>query len=178
MSPRHMINCIVVFTVLGAQAALSQEGVERDPFSTIAVTEVVRAADSDRVSQITREIVDAQISEIERRVILQLESRLTSLLERRLAEFSEVTNGSIDTRLSEMAIVVSDLRDDIPDMVDEEIEKRRLEGALGDERDSLLPEGSVFIACVDGRSLYRDENGSTFYTDVQIGDAGVSRCSN
>jgi hypothetical protein len=77
-----------------------------------------------------------------------------------------------------MAIVVSDLRDDIPDMVDQEIEKRRLEGALGDEQDSLLPEGSVFIACVDGRSLYRDENGSTFYTDVQIGDAGVSRCSN
>jgi hypothetical protein len=175
---RRYMSLIAVFTALGAQVALSQETVERDPFSTLAVTEVVRAADSERVSRITREIVETQIAEIERRVILELESRLTSLLDRRLTEFRDRTDEGVDARLSEMAVVVSDLRDELPEMIGQEIERRRLEGDLADPETSLIPEGSVFVACVDGRSLYRDENGSTFYMDVQIGDAGVSRCSN
>jgi len=170
------VTALLIFTL--GTAAISQESVERDPFSTPSIDEVVAAADRDRVAQITNEIVEAQLSAIEQRIILEVERRLSALLDRRLTEFQTQVEGSVDTRISEIAEVVSNLRDEVPQQIERAISQRIQAGSSGAAALGLVPEGSVFVACVDGRSLYRDGNGSTFYMDNDMGDAGVSRCSN
>ena len=174
---RH-VGVITLLFMSGAQGATGQETVDRDPFSTPSVEEVVRAADRDRVARITNELVEAQIGEIEQRIIVEVETRLSALLDRRLTEFREELNGTVDERLSEMASVISSLRDEVPQQIEQAIAQRVQAGSSEAAAMGLIPEGSVFVACVDGRSLYRDASGSTFYMDNPMGDAGVSRCSN
>lgn len=158
--------------------ATAQEAVERDPFSTPSVSEVIRAADRDRVARITSELVEARLAEIEQRIIIEVETRLAALLDRRLAEFREQTSATVDERLLDMTTVVGALRDEIPAEIERAIAQRVQAGSADAAAMGLIPEGSIFVACVDGRSLYRDANGSTFYMDNPTGDAGVSRCSN
>lgn len=168
----------LMMALLLTGASSAQEAVDRDPFSAPDIEEVVRAADKDRVSRITTELVEAKLSEIEQRIINEVERRLSALLDRRLTEFSEQINLSTEERLSEMAGVVSGLRDEVPAQIERAIAQRVQAGSSDAAAMGLIPEGSVFVACVDGRSLYRDDSGSTFYMDQPIGDTGVSRCSN
>jgi hypothetical protein len=172
------VGAIALLCVSTAQTGYAQEAVDRDPFSTPSIEEVIRAADRDRVAQITNELVEAQISAIEQRIIVEVEARLAALLDRRLAEFREEVTGTVDERLSEMATVISSLRDEVPQQIERAIAQRVQAGSSDAAAMGLIPEGSVFVACVDGRSLYRDASGSTFYMDNPMGDAGVSRCSN
>ena len=174
---RH-VGVITLLFMSGAQVSTAQEAVERDPFSTPTVEEVIRAADRDRVARITSELVEAQLAAIEQRIIVEVEARLSALLDRRLTEFREQVNGTTDERLAEMASVVSSLRDEVPQQIERAIAQRVQAGSSEAAAMGLIPEGSVFVACVDGRSLYRDESGSTFYMENPMGDAGVSRCSN
>jgi len=167
-----------VLALLLTGVTMAQEAVDRDPFSAPDIAEVVRAADQDRVARITSELVEAKLGEIEQRIINEVERRLSALLDRRLTEFSEQVNLSTEERLAEMAGVVSGLRDEVPAQIERAIAQRVQAGSSDAAAMGLIPEGSVFVACVDGRSLYRDTSGSTFYMDQQIGDTGVSRCSN
>lgn len=164
--------------MLSSQVTAAQESVDRNPFGTPSIGEVIEAADRDRVARITGELVEARLAEIEQRIISEVESRLAALLDRRLTEFREETNGTVDERLAEMAGVVSSLRDEVPLQIERAIAQRVQAGSSEAAAMGLIPEGSVFVACVDGRSLYRDDSGSTFYMDNPMGDAGVSRCSN
>lgn len=172
------IGAIALIALTSVQGAGAQERVERDPFSAPNIEEVVRAADKDRVSRITNELVESQLAAIEERIILEVERRLSALLDRRLTEFSAQIDGSVETRMTEMAGVVSALRDEVPAEIERAIAERVAAGSSDAAALGLLPEGSTFVACVDGRPLYRDENGSTFYMDSSKGDTGVSRCSN
>lgn len=174
---RH-VGAIALLLISVTPGAFAQETVERDPFSTPSIEEVIRAADRDRVAKITNDLVEAQIGAIEERIIIEVETRLSALLDRRLTEFNEQTNQNVDERLSEMASVISSLRDEVPQQIERAIAQRVQAGSSDAAAMGLIPEGSVFVACVDGRSLYRDANGSTFYMDNPMGDAGVSRCSN
>lgn len=174
----RQFGAIALLCISGAQVATAQETVERDPFSAPSIEEVIRAADRDRVAQITQELVQAQLGEIEQRIIVEVETRLSALLDRRLTEFNVKTNENVDARLSEMASIISSLRDEVPQQIERAIAQRVQLGSSDAAAMGLIPEGSVFVACVDGRSLYRDANGSTFYMENSMGDAGVSRCSN
>lgn len=174
---RH-VGRSALLLICAAQFAAAQETVDRDPFSTPSIEAVIRAADRDRVSEITTELVQSQLSAIEQRIINEVETRLSALLDRRLTEFNERTFQDVDDRMSEMAGVISALRDEIPQQIERAIAQRVQAGSSDAAAMGLIPEGSVFVACVDGRSLYRDANGSTFYMDSPVGDSGVSRCSN
>ncbi len=174
---KHVGAGVLIALLLGG-AATGQEVVDRDPFSAPSIEEVIRAADQDRVARITGELVEAKMSEIEQRIIVEVERRLSALLDRRLTEFNEQMTASTETRLAEMAGIVSGLRDEVPNQIEIAIAERVRAGSSEAASMGLLPEGSTFVACVDGRSLYRDENGSTFYMENETGDTGVSRCSN
>ena len=176
--PLRHVGAAALLLMFSSQVTIAQEAVERDPFSTPSIEEIIEAADRDRVARITGELVEAQLAEIEERIISEVESRLAALLDRRLTEFREEINGTVDERLAEMAGVVSSLRDEVPLQIERAIAQRVQAGSSEAAAMGLIPEGSVFVACVDGRSLYRDASGSTFYMDNPMGDAGVSRCSN
>lgn len=170
---------IAVLLALFAQVASGQEAaVDRDPFSAPEISEVVRAADRDRVARITSELVEAQMAAIEQRVVIEVEQRLAAQMDRRLIEFNQQLNDLMETRLSEMAGIVSGLRDEVPGQIDKAIAERVRAGSSEAAAMGLLPEGAVFVACVDGKALYRDGAGSTFYADISMGDSSVSRCSN
>lgn len=176
-SLRHVAaGALMSLMLVGATWA--QEVVDRDPFSSPDIGEVVRAADQDRVARITSELVEAKLGEVEQRIINEVERRLSALLDRRLTEFSEQINLSTEERLAEMAGIVSGLRDEVPAQIEKAIAQRVQAGSSDAAAMGLIPEGSVFVACVDGRTLYRDNSGSTFYMEQTIGDTGVSRCSN
>lgn len=168
----------VILTLSVGQPVISQESVERDPFSTPGINEIIEAADRDRVERITTELVEAAMSEIEQRILSEVERRLSAQLDRRLTEFDEQQVLLIDERLAEMVGIVSALRDEVPAQIDRSIAERVRAGSSEAAAMGLLPEGATFVACVDGRSLYRDQSGSTFYIDSSTGDTGVSRCNN
>lgn len=157
----------------------AQEGsVERDPFSAPSVAEIVDAADQDRVSRITTRIVEEQMAAIEERAVREAERRIIALLEQRLTEMSARTEELVDTRLSEMSAVITGLRDQIPAHVSVAISEELQRTGQAGEAAAAVTDGATFIACVDGRPLYRDESGSTFYLNETMGDTGVSRCGN
>jgi len=172
------LGAAALIALASAHVAVGQESVERDPFSAPDIGEVVRAADRDRVSRITNELVEAQLAAIEERIILEVERRLSALLDRRLTEFGTTLDERVEGRLTEMSGVVSALRDEVPAEIQKAIAERVAAGSSDAAALGLLPEGSAFVACVDGRALYRDGNGSTFYMDSPTGGGGVSRCSN
>lgn len=172
------LGAAALIALASANMAVGQENVDRDPFSAPSIDEVVRAADLDRVSRITNDLVEAQLTAIEERIILEVERRLSALLDRRLTEFSAQLDERVEGRLTEMSGVVSALRDEVPAEIEKAIAERVAAGSSDAAALGLLPEGSTFVACVDGRALYRDESGSTFYMDDTTGDGGVSRCSN
>jgi hypothetical protein len=170
---------VTVFIALLGQASIAQEvEVNRDPFSAPQISEVIRAADHDRVARITSELVAQELSDLQQSIIIEVERRLSSMLDRRLSEFSQQLDERMEARLSEMAGVVSGLRDEVPAEIERAIAERVRAGSSDAAAMGLLPEGASFVACVDGKALYRDAGGSTFYADDSMGGSGVSRCSN
>lgn len=148
--------------------------VERDPFSTPEISETIEAADRDRVARITRDLVDARLVELELRIVREIESRLNAQTDRRIGESREEVVSELDTRIRELSLTINGLREEIPSLVTQSLEAV----SPGSGAEGSLPEGSSFVACVDGRALYRDQNGSTFYAEEKQGDTGVSRCNN
>lgn len=159
---------------MATQAAGQNATVERDPFSTPEIRETIEAADRDRVARITRDLVDARLVEMELRIIRELESRLSAQTDRRVAESREEIIKELEARIAELTQVVSALREGIPGLVTEALATAAPEAVT----EPGLPDGATFVACVDGRALYRDGNGSTFYAEETKGESGVSRCSN
>jgi hypothetical protein len=159
-------------TPIGAGA--QEASVERDPFSTPPIQETIQAADRDRVARITRDLVDARLVELELRIIRELESRLGAQTDRRLGETRDQVNQDIDARISAIGSAINALREEIPALIREEMAVTAPETEAG----AGLPDGAAFVACVDGRALYRDSGGSTFYADDIQGGSGVSRCNN
>jgi hypothetical protein len=179
MRTRFRKTGVVILLALLGQAVSAQEvAVNRDPFSAPDIEEVVRAADYDRVAKITAELVEEKLSDLEQSIITEVERRLSSMLDRRLTEFSQQMDERMEARLSEMAGVVAGLRDEVPAEIERAIAERVRAGSSDAAAMGLLPEGSAFVACVDGKALYRDAGGSTFYADDSMGGSGVSRCSN
>lgn len=172
---RPLLSAVVIAALMTASPSAGQNvSVERDPFSTPEISETIEAADRDRVARITRDLVDARLVEIELRIIRELESRLGAQADRRIGESREAIIEELEARIAELTQVVSALREGIPGLVTEALATAAPEAAP----EAGLPQGASFVACVDGRALYRDENGSTFYAEETKGESGVSRCSN
>lgn len=176
--PLRHVGAAALLLISGAQMTTAQEAVERNPFSTPPIQEVIQAADKDRVARITGELVEAQLAAIEQRIVSDVESRIAAIVEDQLNDFQGEVNETVNDRLSEMDSVISSLRGEVSQQIQRAIAQGVQDGSSDAAEMGLIPEGSAFVACVDGRSLYRDANGSTFYMDNLTGDAGVSRCSN
>jgi len=169
---------LILLALLGQAVSAQEAEINRDPFSSPDIAEVIRAADYDRVAKITSDLVEARLAALEQSIITEVERRLSALLDRRLTEFNQQSDERVEARLSEMAGVVAGLRDEVPAEIERAIAERILAGSSDANAMGLMPEGSEFVACVDGKALYRDAGGSTFYSDESMGGSGVSRCNN
>lgn len=146
--------------------ALAQT-VDRDPFQPPPVQERIEAAERDRIDRITSEIVEARLAEVERRVTEVIERRLIERIDRafgdRDAELERRAERLLDEAKDEIAATRDELREDILEIANSKLED------VSRQLDDRLPEGAVFIACVNERALYRDPSGNTFFFDDPSG---------
>lgn len=167
MRNRSTSRFVLVALVVLAVPAYSQEvSVDRDPFSAPPITKVIEAADLDRVTRITTEIVETAMKSAEERAIREVERQALLLLEEKFEVLTRKIEQDMEERFIEMSMVAT----------------RMQESAAGDP-DGNIDVGSreevveaTFVACVDGRALYRSEDGSTFYVNDHAGGAGAARC--
>src|SRR5690554_6191654 len=91
------------------------------------------------------------------------ERRIMDLIERRLMESSRQTQGSIDQFLREVDMQLEDMNTALA-------EGAFTQGMVEDDASAgattSLGETLNFVACVNGRALYRDQSGSTFFSEV------------
>ena len=159
------------FFILPAAA----QSVDRDPVNPQPVLEAIEVAERDRVLRITQEIVTGQISVLERQISEVLQITFKDQLDRSMMDLTETTSTATQENLGAMAIMVAEVRDMIPDAVETAITART--GSSGSVTGVFPPEGTIFVACVNGKALYRDQTGTTFYTDQVEMVAGLPRCA-
>lgn len=164
----------LIWALFSTSSLAQNVSVERDPFSEPSINEVVDAADRERVARITRDLVDAQLIEMELRIINEVEERINANTERLIEALREEMKIETDERISNAVSFLKNFEENLPNLLREQMLTSGLKAESGvDEM-----EGATFIACVDGIPLYRDQAGSTFYINDTQGDTGVSRCNN
>lgn len=166
-----IIAALLGMIPVGAMA----QSVERNPFLPPPPETRIEAAEQDRVLRITQDVVRGEMGRLERTVTETVERRLMDRLDRDLASLGDDIRGDVDSRIGAFEATAATLKTEIPEMIRAEIEERTKNAggaALGE-----LPEGTTFVACVNGKALYRDQNGSTFYSNEDDLAEAAAGCS-
>lgn len=151
-------------------AAPGRAEVERNPFTPPPAAERIEAAERDRVLRITKDIVRSEIGRLEKSIAETVERRLLSSVERRVNTMGDEIKTDMDTRLGAVEETVTAFKTDLPNQIANEIQRKAQTSAGTGEAE----EGTAFVACVNGKALYRDQDGSTFYLDDS--DPAADRC--
>ena len=146
--------------------------VERNPFAPPPAAERIEAAERDRVLRITQDIVRGEMAKLEKSVSETIERRLLGNIDRRVEALGKDIRKDVDGRLGDGNNVSEETKKNLQAIVLETL--KRNPQAVGPTENGKTPEPPAFVACVNGKALYRDKDGSTFYsdeTDLGLGDA-------
>jgi hypothetical protein len=112
-------------------------------------TERIEVAQRERIERITQEILTAAVSEFEQRVTEVIDQRIRESVEVMLKKAIDEMEAKQSTQISEMIDTVERLKLGGGDTIVNEL--------------PVVPDD--FVACVNGRPLYRDQRGQTFYAE-------------
>jgi hypothetical protein len=191
LKSKRMYVLLAVSLVFIPSATLSQD-VTRDPFTPPSILERVDIADQDRVRRLTNEIVQEQMISAERRLTQETIDRIAASERGMQQNFERVVSSvdslsekvdSIDETYNTRMAVISEQLEELQARPNIDLEAMLESGALsslqtGQSNQASSPTSSLgtFIACVNGRAMYRDESGSTFFSEVLDAFENSDRC--
>jgi hypothetical protein len=168
------IGLTAVIAMLMASSA-SPQSVERNPFLPPPPELRIEAAERDRVLEITSDVVRNEMVRLERSVTETVERRLIDRFDRQIETYTATIDESIETRAAATEEALEALRAEIPEMIKTAVSEEKTAAGIGAE--GTLPQGTVFVACVNGKALYRDQTGNTFYSEDTGATSGAADCS-
>jgi hypothetical protein len=161
--------------ILSTGSALA-ESVERNPFLPPPPELRIEAAERDRVLAITSDVVRTEMTRLERSVTETVERRLIDRLDRQMQTYTDAVDETTETRAAMIEGSFETLKAEIPEMIETAISEQKSVAGIG--ATGSIPEGAVFVACVNRKALYRDQTGNTFYSDDNDATPGAADCSN
>lgn len=169
------VSLLVALSFLLAGQA-SAQSVERNPFQPPPPELRIEAAERDRVLEITSDVVRNEMVRLERSVTETVERRLIDRFDRQMQTYTDTIDESIEARATVTDAALEALKSEIPEMIETAVSEEKSAAGIGAE--GKLPEGTVFVACVNGKALYRDQTGNTFYSEDNDATSGAADCSN
>lgn len=191
-APKALLFRAVVFgTALLCTAVVAQAqstDVTRDPFTPTTMQERIKLADEERVERIAQEAIKKEVRGIELRIlenakIIAETSRddmaaentdFKAELYERIAEIEEQVESGVIVGGSGDAVLDPEAENPLADMLG-------MGGITSDEDAKGFIDSLTFVACVGTetgpRALYRDTDGSTFFSEVMDALDKNSRCN-
>lgn len=149
--------------------SVAAQSADRDPFTPPGMAERIQLADENRIAYIAERLVREGMLSVERRMAEQADEKDR---ERGQSEMDSIAQ--LEATLFE--------RLNLMDVRIETGTGRTGVGLLGgeetDNEDTKSFIASLsFVACVNGRALYRDKQGSTFFSEVMDALDSNTRCN-
>jgi phosphohistidine swiveling domain-containing protein len=168
--------CLLALALgLPGGAPLAQS-VDRNPFAPPPPETRIEAAERDRILEITSDVVRSEMNRLERSVTETVERRLIDRFDRQMQTYRTDFEAIVEERALASDAALETLKAEIPEMIGAAIETQK--SSTGSAGGATLPDGTVFVACVNGKALYRDQTGNTFYSEDLDAASGAADCGN